>query len=92
MCRYDIGAGPLPWNHGPNAAVNLGLPGFQDVTVGSVSLGPDLGSNFVYAQYYRANLSDPCVQIFTNIPTVTNIVGTNHIVVTGHIITSFGRL
>jgi hypothetical protein len=43
-----------------------------------------MGSNFVYAQYYRANLSDPCVQIFTNVPTVTNIVGTNQVVVPGY--------
>lgn len=83
MYRYDIGAGPLPWHHGPNQGVNAGLPGFQDSQTGSVSLGPDMGSNFVYVQFYRANLSDPCVQVFTNVPTTTNIIGTNVVVTPG---------
>ncbi len=74
LYRYDIGAGPLPWNHPPNSGVNLGLPGFQDSQTGNVTLGPDLGSNYVYAGFYRANLSDPCIQVFTNNGGTYNIV------------------
>lgn len=66
LYRYDVGAGPLPWNGAPNSGVNLGLPGFQDSQTGSVTLGPDKGTNFVYGQFFRANLSDPCVQVFAN--------------------------
>ena len=66
LYRYDIGNGPLPWKNGPNFGVNLGLPGFDDLggADGMVTLGPDLGSQWYYASYYRLNYSDPCLQVF----------------------------
>jgi hypothetical protein len=60
--RYDIGAGPLPWNGAPNWAVNVGLPGFWDNQYLDMALGPD--TTKVYGMFYRGNLSDGNVQVF----------------------------
>jgi hypothetical protein len=57
--RYDIGAGPLPWNKGPNYAYTVGLDGLPDLRV-EVELGKD---GKIMAGFGRANLSNPSIQI-----------------------------
>ena len=61
LFRYDIGSGPLPWNHAPNFAVNLGLPGFFDILTLDVTVGYD---GKLIGMFYRANFSDGCIQVF----------------------------
>ena len=61
LFRYDIGAGPLPWNHPPNFAVSLGLPGINFGQFGDVCVGAD---GKLIGMFRRANFSDGNIQVF----------------------------
>jgi len=69
LFRYDIGSGPLPWNHAPNFAVNLGLPGFFDILTLDVTVGYD---GKLIGMFYRANFSDGCIQVFFKTNTISD--------------------
>lgn len=69
--RYDIGAGPLPWNHPPNYAYSVGLSGIAELTV-DLDLGKD---GKIIAEFGRSNLSNPDVQILD--PTGANVLWTS---------------
>ena len=57
--RYDIGAGPLPWNSPPNYAYTMGLDGIPELRT-EMTLGKD---GKIMAGFGRANLSNPNIQI-----------------------------
>ena len=62
VCRYDIGAGPLPWNQPPNYAVCLGLNNFYDSQNTEVTVTPD--GKYVYGVFRRLNFSNGNLQCF----------------------------
>jgi hypothetical protein len=69
--RYNIGAGPLPWNKRPDYAYTYGLDGIAELrTEGDV--GPD---GKVYCAFGRANASNPNLQILRPVPTTNGITG-----------------
>ena len=69
--RYNIGAGPLPWNKRPDYAYTYGLDGIAELrTEGEV--GPD---GKVYCAFGRANASNPNLQILAPVPTTNGITG-----------------
>ncbi len=57
--RYDIGAGPLPWNNPPNYAYTLGLDSIAGLRV-EVELGKD---GKIIGGFGRANFSNGDIQI-----------------------------
>lgn len=69
--RYDVGSGPLPWNHPPNFAYSLGLPSIGELVV-DLDLGKD---GKIIGGFYRSNLSNPDVQILD--PTGANLLWTS---------------
>lgn len=71
LYRYDIGAGPLPWNHAPNYAYTVGLSGIPELNV-EVDIGKD---GKIIAGFDRQNLSNPNIQILD--PTGANLLWTS---------------
>jgi hypothetical protein len=59
LFRYDIGAGPLPWNQPPNYAYTLGLDGIAELRT-EIDLGRD---GKIIGGFGRANLSNGNIQI-----------------------------
>ncbi len=68
LFRYDIGAGPLPWNNPPNYAYTVGLDSIAELRV-EMDLGTD---GKIIAGFGRANLSNGNIQILG--PMGTNIL------------------
>jgi len=69
--KYNIGAGPLPWNKRPDYAYTMGLDGIAELrTEGDVG---DDGK--VYCGFGRANASNPNLQILSPVPTTNGITG-----------------
>lgn len=58
LYRYNIGSGPLPWNHPPDYAYTVGLDGIAGLTP-EVDIGKD---GKIIAGFERFNLSNPNVQ------------------------------
>lgn len=69
--RYNIGAGPLPWNKRPDYAYTVGLDGIAQLRP-EVDVAAD---GKVYAGFGRANLSNPNLQILAPFPTTNGITG-----------------
>ena len=59
LFRYDIGAGPLPWNQPPNYAYTMGLDGIAELRT-EVELGKD---GKIIAGFGRSDLSTANIQI-----------------------------
>jgi hypothetical protein len=69
--RYNIGAGPLPWNKRPDYAYTYGLDGIAELrTEGDV--GKD---GKIFCAFGRANASNPNLQILRPPPTTNGITG-----------------
>ena len=69
--RYNIGAGPLPWNKRPDFAYTVGLDGIAGLRVEG-----DVGNDGkVYAGFGRANASNPNLQILRPLLTTNGITG-----------------
>lgn len=69
--KYNIGAGPLPWNKRPDYAYTMGLDGIAGLrTEGDV--GKD---GKVYCAFGRANASNPNLQILSPVRTTNGITG-----------------
>ena len=62
LCRYDIGAGPLPWNHSPNYAYSLGISFLSGLTC-DMDVSPD---GKIIGMFGRANLSGANVQVLNS--------------------------
>jgi hypothetical protein len=71
LFRYDIGAGPLPWNKGPNYAYTVGIDAIAELRV-EVEVGKD---GKIIAGFGRANLSNPSLQILN--PSGTTLLYTS---------------
>jgi hypothetical protein len=62
IVRYDIGAGPLPWNTPPNAILgNAGIPSVADLTT-DLDIGPD--GKFYTCINRSAGTDVPSVKVF----------------------------
>ncbi len=71
LFKYNIGAGPLPWNHSPDYAYTVGLDGIATLRP-EVDIGKD---GKIIAGFGRANGSNPDVQILD--PSGSNLLWTS---------------
>ena len=71
LYRYDIGAGPLPWNHPPDYAYTVGLDGIAELDP-EVDIGKD---GKIIGGFLRFNLSNPNVQELD--PTGSTVIWTS---------------
>jgi hypothetical protein len=67
--KYEIGAGPLPWNSAPDLSINLGISSIGTLD-DDIDVGPVTGN--VFGMNYRLNYGMPCLQVFD--PTGQNLL------------------